>query len=131
MYAEANHALEESSGRVSSLSVDRDRVRSGTGVGPVELILALAGGREGDGASGVVGDSGTLRRVGDEGGVVRVVSILTGRIVERRTRLVGEEVVLESSDKASTSTSSRVYVVNGLMISISSVVPSSAELGRW
>ena len=108
MYAEANHALEESFDRVSPLSVDRDRVRSGTGVGSVELMLALAGGREGDGASGVVGDSGTLRRVGDEGGVVRVVSILTGRIVDRRTRFVGEEVVLESSDKASTSTSSSV-----------------------
>jgi hypothetical protein len=88
--------------------VDRDRVRSGIGVGSVELILALAGGREGEGASGVVGESGTLRRVGDPGGVERVVSILTGRIVDLRTRFVGEEVVLESSDSASTSTSSRV-----------------------
>jgi hypothetical protein len=91
-----------------SLSADRDRVRSGIGVGSVELILALAGRREGEGASGVVGESGTLRRVGDPGGVVRAVSILTGRIVDLRTRFVGEEVVLESSDRASTSTSSKV-----------------------
>jgi hypothetical protein len=59
---------------------------------------------DGEGARGVVGDSGDL--LGDSGGV-RFVSIRTvGRIVDFRTRLVGEEVALLVSDKSSTSTSS-------------------------
>jgi hypothetical protein len=41
-------------------------------------------------------------------------------MVDRRTRLVGEEVALLSSERSSTSTSSSEYVVNGLIISISS-----------
>lgn len=58
----------------------------------------------GEGARGVVGDSGIL--LGDSGGV-RLVSIRTvGRIVDLRTRLVGDEVVLLVSDRSSTSTSS-------------------------
>ena len=86
-----------------SVSVDLERVRSGAaiGVGSVELITFSC---FGEGARGVVGDSGILE--GDTGGV-RLVSIRTvGRIVDFRTRLVGDEVVLLESDKSSTSTSS-------------------------
>ena len=97
--------------------VDRERVRSGAamGVGSVELISLSC---LGEGARGVVGDSGIL--LGDSGGV-RLVSIRTvGRIVDLRTRLVGDEVELLVSDRSSTSTSSSEYVVDGLIISISS-----------
>jgi len=88
-----------------SVSVDLERVRSGAaiGVGSVELITFSLS-CFGEGARGVVGDLGILE--GDSGGV-RLVSIRTvGRIVDFRTRLVGEEVVLLVSDRSSTSTSS-------------------------
>jgi hypothetical protein len=71
----------------------------------------------------MVGESGVwvlLFRVGDAGGVCRSSTStltlgLTARIVDLRTLLVGEDVVLDESESSSTSTSSSAYVFNGLI----------------